>query len=69
MTTKRDVLFVYTTKANREFVEDLAAEKNLRISNIINTMIESYKNGKKPKFNKSIPEYVKRADAWKQKNA
>jgi hypothetical protein len=66
--TKRDVLFVYTTKANREFIEDLAAKKNLKISSIVNTIIDSYKTGKKPKFNSVVPKYVKRAEAWKQKH-
>jgi len=69
MKTKRNVLYIYTNKENREFIENMATEFNETRSYVINVMIECAKENKRINLQKNIPMFVKKAEAWKESQA
>lgn len=65
---KRDtVIYVYSTKENKKFVEDICTEYNQPITAIVNEIIKAYRVGEKPKFVKRIPKYVHKAVEWQNR--
>ena len=64
----KDVLFAYVSPENRAYIEELVLKHNEKISSVIDKLIESHRTGKKIAFTTVIPDYVKKAEAWKKKH-
>ncbi len=66
---KKQIIFAYTSPENKQMIADIAKENNDRISNVVTKILDGYRTGKKPKFEKLTPKYVKHAENWKSKHA
>jgi hypothetical protein len=66
--SKSKVIYIYATLENRTYVEEIATKHNIKISDVANKIIEGYRTGKKVSFTTNVPEFVKKAEAWKKKH-
>lgn len=64
----KNVIYIYGTKENKDFLEELANKHNETISNLGNKIIEGFRTGKKVTFETVVPKFVKQAEAWKKKH-
>ena len=75
MKVSRDILFVYPTGKNKEFVQKIAAKKNQTVSFVVNFLIDNFKADKQmqSKIEKKTPVYIKKSEEnlknWKAKQA
>lgn len=62
------IIYVYSTDDNKNYVKSLSSKLNLTESEIINKLIDAYKNNKKANLKKFVPLYVKMAEKWIKRN-
>ena len=69
MSEKRDVIFVYNEGKNKEFIEQIATERNHSISYVINFLIDHLRKTPKlqEKIKMRVPSFVKKSEEWKAK--
>jgi hypothetical protein len=65
---EKDILYVYATPENKEFIDALCEKHNEKISSIVNLIIEGFRTNKKVVFETIIPKFVKQAEEWKKKH-
>lgn len=68
MKKEEDILYVYATEDNEKYVSQVAGQYNLKKSFVVNKIIEAYRMNKRLKFEKYVPKYVQKANAWENKN-
>lgn len=68
-TEKRDVIFVYNTGKNKQFIQEIAKKRNLPISSVVNFIIDNFRKNKslQDSLQTHIPVFVKKAKAWQEK--
>lgn len=68
-TEKRDVIFVYNTGKNKQFIQEIAKKRNLPISSVVNFIIDNFRENKRlqASLKPRIPGFVRQAKLWEAK--
>lgn len=67
--TERQVLYVYASKENKEYIEDIALAYNIRLSLVVNMIIEAYRKRKRIMFKPHEPKFLRKAEQYLEKKA
>ena len=65
--SRQNVIYVYATPDNKNYVKTLSLQFNVPESEIINRMIEATQKNMKLNLTIFVPKFVKKAEAWTTK--
>ncbi len=62
--SKSNIIYIYATPQNKQFIKMLSMQLNMPESELINQMIEAVQQNKKLNLSIFVPTYVRKASDW-----